>query len=217
MSSIFFDVDHNPKPKYRGISHKYGFFLALASCIAMWTYTPTEKVWPILIYCIGFCGMLGTSTCYHRLSWSSAGEKWIRRADYVMISFKIASAFTPFCMLVFSSWYSLFVMYTLWLGVVLCALLHFVWVDSPNLFRTAVYIVSGWVGVPLFPELIETCGVTCAVLALIGGFLYTIGGLIYAFRWPDPAPNVFGYHEIFHACVVVAAFIHFYCIWTYAL
>ena len=172
---------------------------------------------PIALYCFGFCGMLGTSSSYHRLKWTVESEVWIRRLDYVMISVMIAGCFTPFCWLAFQSDYSTFVLWALWLGVLFCVFLNLVWVDSPKVFRTSVYIVLGWLGLPLFPEMVEACGWTCGILVGIEGALHTVGGLIYASQKPDPFPKTFGYHEIFHVCVLFAAFIHYYTIVTYIL
>lgn len=206
-----------PKPYYRGVSHQYGFFVSIVLAVYLLYITPTTSIVPMALYCIGFCGMLGTSSSYHRLTWSVAGEVWIRRLDYVMISVMIAGCFTPFCWLAFDSGYSTFVLWALWAGVAFCVFLNLVWVDSPKVFRTSVYIALGWLGLPLFPEMLETCGWTCTLLVATEGVLHTMGGLIYAFQLFDPRPTIFGYHEIFHACVLLASFIHYYVVLTYVL
>ena len=213
----FYANSTQPKPYYRGLSHQYGFFVALVLSMYLLYITPASAMVPIALYCFGFCGMLGTSSSYHRLKWTVESEVWVRRIDYVMISVMIAGCFTPFCWLSFQSGYSTFVLWALWLGVLFCVFLNLVWVDSPKVFRTSVYIALGWLGLPLFPEMVETCGWTCGILVGIEGFLHTAGGLIYASQKPDPFPKTFGYHEIFHVCVLLAAFIHYYTIVTYIL
>lgn len=216
MRPVSYYADHSkPKPYFRGVSHQYGFFVSIVLAIYLLYITPMESMIPIVLYCIGFCGMLGTSSSYHRLKWTVAEEVWVRRLDYVMISVMIAGCFTPFCWLAFESAYSSFVLWALWGGVAFCVFLNLVWVDSPKVFRTSVYIALGWIGLPLFPEMLETCGWTCTTLVAIEGILHTAGGLIYAFQTFDPLPEVFGYHEIFHACVLLAAFIHYYAIITF--
>ena len=41
-----------------------------------------------------------------------------------------------------------------------------------------------------------------------GGVAYTVGAVVYALKRPDPWPQVFGYHEVFHALTVVGAGLH---------
>ena len=205
------------KPKFRGVSHQYGFFVAIVLSCYLLSFTPTEKFWPILIYCTGLCGMLGTSSMYHRGNWSKGQKVWLQRLDYVMISFMIAAGFTPFCLFVFSSWYSQFVLWAVWFGVAFCIVLNLLWVDSPKIFRTSLYIALGWLGFPLFFELIENAGWLCASLCLLGGILHSIGAVVYARQFPDPYPKVFGFHEIFHIFVLIASFLHYYCVVSYTI
>ncbi len=214
---VYYADNSKKKPKYRGVSHQYGLIIALFLSAYLLSVTPDEKFWPIFLYCLGLCGMLATSSSYHRINWTLNSEKWIRRLDYVMISVMIAGSFTPFCVLVFESWYSDVVLWTLWLGVLFCAVLNLVWLNSPKIFRTSVYLVLGWIGLPLFPELLESCGWICDSFNLLGGVLYSVGGIVYARQSPNPYPDIFGYHEIFHACVLVAAFLHYYTVIVYVV
>ena len=218
MRPVSYYADNSkPKPVLRGVSHQYGFFVSVVLAMYLLYVTPTESLVPIALYCFGFCGMLGTSSSYHRLKWTIEEEVWMRRLDYVMISVMIAGCFTPFCWLALDSSYSTFVLWALWGGVAFCVFLNLIWVDSPKVFRTSVYIVLGWLGLPLFPEILESCGLVCTTMVVIEGLLHTAGGLIYAFQMFDPLPEIFGYHEIFHACVLIAAFIHYYAVLTFIL
>ncbi|MGI8531851.1 MAG: hemolysin III family protein, partial [Geodermatophilaceae bacterium] len=67
----------------------------------------------------------------------------------------------------------------------------------------------GWMAVFVLPEILANSGVTALVLLLVGGVLYSVGALAYAVGWPNPSPALFGYHEVFHACTVVAAICHY--------
>ena len=75
----------------------------------------------------------------------------------------------------------------------------------------------GWVAVAAFPAMIERLGVTASALVAVGGLLYTLGALVYAFQRPDPAPSVFGYHEVFHALVILAAALQYAVIAFYVI
>ena len=213
--STFYADNTQHKPLLRGVSHQYGFFISLGMCAYLLSVTPVEKLIPIIAYCIGFSGMLASSSSFHRIQWTVESEVWIRRLDYVMISVMIAGCFTPFCVLSLNSAYSSFVLWTLWTGVAFCIFLNLIWVNSPKVFRTSVYMVLGWIGFPLVPELIQNCGWTCMLMLGTGGLLHTIGGVIYARQSPDPIPEIFGYHEIFHLCVLTAAFMHYFAILIY--
>jgi hemolysin III len=59
--------------------------------------------------------------------------------------------------------------------------------------------------VPVLPRLHGAIGAGPLALLLGGGLAYTIGAWVYAARRPDPLPAVFGYHEVFHVLVIVAA------------
>jgi hemolysin III len=80
-----------------------------------------------------------------------------------------------------------------------------VWIDAPTWRFVVAYIALGWVAVAAVPQLAVAIGVGGLTLFGLGGVLYTVGAVIYAVRRPDPVPAVFGYHEVFHALVIVAA------------
>jgi hemolysin III len=89
-------------------------------------------------------------------------------------------------------------------GAVAASVLKVVRVDAPKWLAAAIAIGLGWVAVIVFPQLIDGVGWDGTALVLAGGLFYTLGGLVYALRRPDPRPAVFGYHEIFHLLVVAA-------------
>jgi hemolysin III len=57
--------------------------------------------------------------------------------------------------------------------------------------------------VALLPELATKLHPAAIVLLFVGGIAYTVGGVIYARRRPDPLPSIFGYHALFHALTIV--------------
>jgi len=78
--------------------------------------------------------------------------------------------------------------------------LNMVWIDAPKWVSAIVYIALGWVAAVAFPELVSQLGATATGLIVLGGVLYSAGAAVYTLGYPDPAPEVFGYHEVFHAC-----------------
>jgi hemolysin III len=104
-----------------------------------------------------------------------------------------------------------------WGGAIAGILLKLAWIDAPKGVVAAVYVILGWVAVAAFPDLIEELGVTATGLIVAGGALDTTGALVYALQRPNPAPAVFGYHEIFHLLVIVAAALQYAVVAFYVL
>jgi hemolysin III len=91
------------------------------------------------------------------------------------------------------------------------------WIDAPRWLTAVLYVVLGWVSVVMMPQLWDRAGVMAVALLATGGVLYTLGAVVYAGRRPDPAPRVFGYHEVFHALVIAAAAVHFVAVALYTV
>jgi hemolysin III len=77
-------------------------------------------------------------------------------------------------------------------------------VKSPKILSAFIGLTLGWIGVVAINQLAKV-GATGLTLVLVGGLLYTVGGIIYALKRPDPRPTVLGYHELFHLCTIAAA------------
>ena len=92
-----------------------------------------------------------------------------------------------------------------------------VWIRAPNWLSAASYVALGWFAVVAFPQIFQHAGAGAGVLLLAGGAAYTAGAVVYARQRPDPSPTVFGYHEVFHVLVVVAALTHFVAVAAFAL
>ena len=194
------------KPRLRGVSHQVAFCLALPLGVALTLEADTFRGRvAAIVFGASVAAMFGASGFYHRVTWSSArGRLWMSRVDHAGIFGLIAGTYTPFGLLVLRGDWRLVVLSIVWAGTALAALLKFIWVAAPKWLAALLGIALGWVAVVVFPQLLVRIGVTGSLLVLAGGLAYTAGALIYARRRPDPAPTVFGYHEVFHALVVVA-------------
>jgi hemolysin III len=162
------------------------------------------------VYVVGLAGLLGTSALYHRVTWRRPNvRRWLRRLDHSMIFLLIAGTYTPFAVLVLSEPLGAVVLTVIWVGAAGGIALSLLWPDAPKRVSAAVYIALGWVAIVALPQLVDNLGVLGVALVIAGGLLYSAGAVVYACRRPDPAPTVFGYHEIFHVLVVAAAALHF--------
>jgi hemolysin III len=164
----------------------------------------------VAIYGVTVAGLFGTSAIYHRITWATErARRWMRRLDHTMIFLLIAGTYTPFALLVLDGTLATAILIGVWAGALAGVLLNLVWLDSPKWLTAAVYVGLGWVAVLALPELASELGAGALALVAGGGLLYTAGAVIYALRRPDPAPAVFGYHEIFHVLVIAAALLQF--------
>jgi hemolysin III len=207
------------KPRLRGVSHQWAFFVSVAIGAALVVAAPAGQ--PRLaaaIYAISVAGLFGTSALYHRITWASlAARRWMRRLDHSMIFCLIAGTYTPFALLVLEGDLATVILIVVWAGALAGMLMKLVWIDAPKALVAVTYIMLGWVAVAAFPDMIERLGVTATALVVVGGLLYTLGALVYAFQRPDPAPSVFGYHEVFHALVILAAALQYAVIAFYVI
>jgi len=195
------------KPRLRGVSHQWAFYVALALGAALVAAAPGGQ--PRLaaaIYALSVAALFGTSALYHRVTWASqAARRWMKRLDHSMIFFLIAGTYTPFALLVLDGTLATVILVVVWAGALAGVFMKLVWIDAPKPLVAILYLALGWVAVAAFPTMLDELGITGTALVAVGGLLYTAGALVYAFQRPNPAPTVFGYHEVFHALVIVAA------------
>jgi hemolysin III len=207
------------KPRLRGVSHQWAFFVSVAIGAALVVAAPSgEPRLAAAIYALSVAALFGTSALYHRITWASqAARRWMRRLDHSMIFFLIAGTYTPFALLVLEGDLATVILTVVWAGALAGVLMKLVWIDAPKALVALTYIMLGWVAVAAFPDMIERLGVAATTLVAVGGLLYTLGALVYAFQRPDPAPSVFGYHEVFHALVILAAALQYAVIAFYVI
>jgi hemolysin III len=195
------------RPRLRGIFHLWAFFGAIVAGIVLVSIAHGTKArLAALVYVVALAAMFGASALYHRFPWrSDTRRSWARRLDHSTIFIFIAGTTTPFALLRLSGVTPTILLCAVWGGTVLGLVLSLLWIDAPKWLTAVAYLSVGWVGVIAAPQIFTKVGVAGSVLLLVGGGLYTLGALIYAFRWPNPFPATFGFHEIFHVLVVAAA------------
>jgi hemolysin III len=207
------------KPKLRGVSHEWAFFvsLILGAGLILTAKTPKATL-AVAIYAVSLSALLGTSALYHRVNWARPNvRRWMRRLDHSMIFFLIAGTYTPFALLVLNGPLADATLVVVWAGAIAGAIVEMVWIDHPKWVAALIYMSLGWVAAVAFPGLWGEIGVGGTLLVAAGGLLYTAGAVVYATQRPNPNPRVFGYHEVFHLLVIAAAAAHFAAIAFFAL
>ncbi|MFC0507334.1 PAQR family membrane homeostasis protein TrhA [Micromonospora costi] len=200
------------KPRMRGWLHTYAFFVAVVCGIVLCAIAATRPGWAPLVSCVVYsltvCGLFGTSALYHRRVWSERGYQVMRRMDHSMIFVFIAGTYTPFCVLLLNPRPATVMLALVWGGALAGVALKLIWPHAPRWVSAPLYLALGWVAVAMLPQILHEGGVTALVLLLAGGAVYSVGAVFYALRRPNPWPTVFGHHEFFHACTLVAAICH---------
>jgi hemolysin III len=203
------------KPRLRGVSHQYAFFVSLACGVGLILAASGGRARvAAAIYAGAVSALLGTSALYHRVTWRPHARRWMRRLDHSMIFVLIAGTYTPVALLALPRPLGGIVLIVVWAGAAAGVVFKLLWIDSGRspigrwLFA-GVYLALGWVSLAVFAELPGAIGWLGVAGLGAGGLLYTAGALIYAAKRPNPVPGVFGYHEVFHALVIAAAALHY--------
>jgi hemolysin III len=192
------------RPLLRGALHGIAFGAALAVGALLVIFSRESRVLPATVFAASAAVMLGTSTLYHRVTWSPNARLWMRRADHAGIFLLIAGTYTPIALISLSGAWSTTVLALVWAGAAAAAISKFCWVAAPGWVSAGLGLALGWVGVLVLPQFAHREGIAPVILLAAGGLAYTAGAVVYAMKRPDPVPRIFGYHELFHALTIVA-------------
>jgi hemolysin III len=206
------------KPRLRGVLHQWACAASVVFGVLVVAFAEggRERV-AAAVYAASVTGLFGASALYHRVTWRPSVRRWMRRLDHAMIFVLIAGTYTPFALLAFDDGIGRALLIAVWSGAAGGVALKLLWIDAPKWLGVVVYVGLGWVAIWTFPALADALGIVPTVLVGLGGLLYTTGAVIYATRRPDPAPAVFGYHEVFHLLVIAAAIVQVVAVVVYAL
>jgi len=198
-------VAEDRRPLLRGVIHQAGFTVSLVvgTLLIVGADGPRAHI-AASVFASSVAICFGASALYHRVTWTPTVRLWMRRIDHAGIYVLIAGTYTAVCLLALTGAWRWTVLSIVWAGAVAAIILKFAWVDAPKWLAAAIGLALGWVGVVAFPKLASTLDPAAVVLLGVGGLVYTAGAVVYVRRKPNPAPAVFGYHEVFHALTIVA-------------
>ena len=205
------------KPRLRGVFHELGFYAAAAvGILVVVTADPGKARLAAAIFasCVVVC--FGLSAVYHRPTWRPRARAWLARLDHAGVYLLIAGSYAPFGLIVMSKDWAIPVLGIIWIGALLAIILKLCWVRTPKWLSAAIGLTLGWVGVVAFPQLLKL-SLVAVLLVVASGLLYTAGAVVYARRRPDPRPEVFGYHELFHVLTVAAVACEYVAVAFYVL
>jgi hemolysin III len=206
------------RPALRGWLHVGGGIAAIAGTAWMLLMADSPAGYVgASIFGATLIALYWTSATYHRLQWRRPTWRSVnRRVDHAMIFLLIGGTYTPFCLAMSLAW-GIPLLAVVWSFAGLGALAKVLWPNTPRWLGVALYVAIGWTALIATAEIVNVFTAMPIAMVLFGGLLYTLGGMIYAARRPDPWPRVFGYHEIFHSLVIAGSAVHFAAIAIYVL
>jgi len=198
------------KPRWRGRIHQVAFFVSIPAGIALIALADdwVSRV-AALIYACSLTAVFGSSAAYHRGAWSPKARRRMKRLDHSMIFVLIAGSYTPVALLVLHGPWQIVMLSIVWTLAAVGITLKLARIDGFSALTATLYMVMGWLALVAFPQMLHSMPALALALSIVGGLLYTAGAIVFATKRPDPAPTVFGYHEIWHAFIVAAAVCHF--------
>jgi hemolysin III len=171
------------------------------------------RTWPqvgwVLCYVLGVASMMVTSALFHRVKWSPAHRRAWKRVDHSTIFLAITGSYLGIAGLTMHGTIRVVLMIIIGSGAAIGITIRQLALDTPKWVNTLPYLVVGWAAVAVMPQIYRGGGATCFALVVAGGLAYSVGAVFYGAKRPTLSPRVFGYHELFHACTLLGAGLHF--------
>lgn len=198
------------KPKLRGWLHLATAPLAFFSFIVMLVIAddPLARA-GAAVFMVSSLALFVVSAVYHTGRWHESVQRALKRIDHSNIFIMIAGSYTPFSLLLLSGSHAAIMLSLVWGGALLGVVFKVFWLSAPRWIYVPLYLVLGWAAVLYWPEFVDAAPTAVLVLMIVGGGLYTLGALVYGFKWPDPFPRWFGFHEVFHTLTIAAFIVHY--------
>jgi hemolysin III len=202
-------VETAVKPHLRGWLH-LGTFPVSVICGIVLVAIPQEPRARLAstIFALTASLLFGTSALYHRGNFGPRTTEVLKRIDHANIFLIIAASYTPFALLLLDDDTGALMLWIVWTGAFLGVLLRSIWINAARWLSAPVYLVLGWTAAFFVPQLVDG-GVATFVLLCVGGALYSVGGVIYGLKRPNPSPRWFGFHEVFHSFTILGWIVHY--------
>lgn len=216
MKEKYSEAGRNPydglRP-YSALTHGVGIafaLMALGVLLHMTLRMGPVTITAVSVYAVSMLCLYTASTVYHSLNTNVRGRLLLRKIDHLMIYFLIAGTYTPVCLISLGGTVSGRVMFiVIWSMAVLGSAFTLFWIKMPRVLTALIYLVMGWTAIFAIYPLHAVMSRLCFAMLLSGGVLYSVGGVLYALKWPGRNNPYFGCHEIFHVFIVLGSICHF--------
>jgi hemolysin III len=194
------------KPLLRGVSHQVAFFAVIIAAAALVARSKSPAaLLATSVFGVSLALLFGTSALYHRVQWGPIQRQRMRRLDHAAIFILIAGGYTPLFLLIPSSSGGHVALWVIWIGAALGVVKSLLWAHAPKWITALFCVTLGWTVAGQVVDRAAAIGWLAVGMLIACGLIYSLGAAVYALRRPDPFPKVFGYHEVFHAIVIVAS------------
>jgi len=206
-----------PKPRWRGVIHLGTLPVAIVAGIVLVILADgMSATLSSAVFAVTSIVMFGVSGTYHRFRWKPQTKILLKRFDHANIFLLIAGTYTPIAVLALESEKAWRLLSVIWIGTFIGIVARLLWIRAPRFVYVPLYLGLGWAAVMYMPDLF-VANFAMMILVIVGGVFYSLGALVYATRWPNPAPHTFGFHEIFHVFTVLAFTSHWAAVLLIAL
>lgn len=197
-----------------GFTHLIGAFLSLIGMVILIRLSIYKhSSWAVIafsIFGISLILLYSASSTYHIAKVSEKVINILRRIDHSMIYILIAGTYTPICLLALKGTLGITLFTIVWVLALTGVIFKMCWFNCPRKLSTLFYIVMGWLVIFFIVPIIKAISINGFMWLLMGGVFYTIGGIIYALKWPKINSKLFGFHELFHIFVMLGSLCHYY-------
>ena len=170
----------------------------------------------LAIFSLSMVLLYGASTAYHSFNIGEERNERLRKIDHMMINVLIAGTYTPLCVGPLSDRGGKVLLAVIWSLAFVSVIFNLYWIACPKWLSSVIYIAMGWACVPYISALHQTLSQNAFRLLLLGGIVYTIGGVLYATKLKRIERNkYFKSHEVFHLFVMDGTLCHFLMVYLF--
>lgn len=198
---------------WSAITHGAGAVFAVPGTLVLLALTAAAGslygYWVFAVYGLSMIALYTASALYHSVSTTVKGRVALRKCDHCAIFLLIAGSYTPICMVVLGGAAGRRLLAAVWLTAAFGIALSIAWIDRPRWLTSAVTIFMGWLALSAIGPIAASMTRGEFFPLMLGGVFYTVGGVLYAVKWPGRNNPRFGCHEIFHVFILLGSVCHF--------
>ena len=201
------------------LTHWAGAILGLIGLIALLVvgWSTPAKIISLTIYGLSLIAMFSASATYHMVQAKDKVLLILRKIDHSAIYLLIAGTYTPFCVNAFDGFWKWGMLSIIWSLALIGIIVKVFYIKAPRWLNAGIYVVMGWLCVGAAGQMLATLPVWVFAWLIAGGVIYTLGAVVYITKIFNFVPGVFGFHEVWHIFVILAAAAHFVAVLGVAL
>lgn len=209
------------KDPWSALTHFIGMILAMAATAPLLVKAALSgdmmNVYAMSVFMLSMVLLYAASATYHAFGIGDKLYLVLKKIDHMMIPVLIAGTYTPICLITLKDDVGPMLFTIVWAMAIVSILVKAFWVTCPKWFSSLIYIAMGWVCILGMSSIVQSLSKPAFVWLLVGGILYTVGGVIYALKLPifNAKHKGFGSHEIFHLFVMGGSVCHYIVMFGY--